>query len=175
VTELRVISVDPGIAEDSCGFARVGVDGHRRTLVDYRTLWLDKLDTAEDRMRDVTMRVSDELACADLIVLEDQQPDVHHARGHANKHSARLQQLVRMLEAVALVMSKPSIVVTPRSVRTALGLPANATKVQMWNTVRLAFLKTRSDPKSLHVRDAIVLAVAGEKIWRVGQQARRSA
>lgn len=162
-----VVAIDPGLADDSCGYARLAVDGNARRLIDAHALCLDSLDAMTDRMTDVTNRVSDQLRAADLLVLEDQQPAAFVTRGRQNKHSARLQELVSMLRAVALVMSKPCVVVTPQKVRSVLGLPANATKTQCWWTVSCMFRERRAElPKSKHVRDAIVLAVVGEKIWR---------
>lgn len=165
-----VLAIDPGLSRSSCAMACVIVDGRHRAVRAAHAIMLARADDIDARMQDVTTTVADAIVGVDLLVLEDQQPAAFVAKGRQNKHSARLQELVRMLQGVALVMGKPCVVVTPQKVREVLGLKRGATKEQVWWTVSGLLGRSHGMVTSPHVRDALALAVAGEKVWSADQR-----
>lgn len=169
--ELRSYSgIDPGLA--AMGIAILRREGRCWVADVCETVRTEPKTPINDRLHTLWRN----MPSGSVLAVESQ----HHSRaGHAERGTtnAKAQMVERVMGLVwaraFMSIAEYPTEVTPAFVRKCLGLKNNATKAQV-RAVVVRIVRGIPARASEHAIDAVAIAIAGERMAKVGKLARRS-
>jgi Holliday junction resolvasome RuvABC endonuclease subunit len=160
---LMCVGADPGFAH--LGVGTLLRDGGGWHYVASQHVETTPRDSDDERMRVLWKWL--ELVNGDLFVYESQD-DVLAAMHRLEQRNARsdlVRDVIGLFRARAFSCGAELVSVTPREMRQAMNLPAQATKHEMRHVLQ-QIVKDLPPDLSLHATDALVAAITGERKWR---------
>lgn len=159
-----VSAADPGFAH--LGLGTLIRDHRGWSYVSSEIVETDTSDgDVDDRMRALWVPIS--TLDGELFVYEDQDgvlSAMHHL-GHRNSKSDLVRDVVGLFRGRAFALDAALVSVTPGEMRGGLNLPPTAKKDHM-RRVLAQIVKDLPEGLSMHVTDALVAAIVGERKWR---------
>jgi crossover junction endodeoxyribonuclease RuvC len=161
-----VMGFDPGLA--SLGSARLNRMGSTYRCHHAGTYRTGARLSDDERYALLWERIVETSAGCTVIAVESQHNAwaAKQATGETNANAVKVREVVGMLRARAYQLGARLVMVTPREVRKALGLPAGASKARvrfMVEHVVTGWPSTMSE----HAADALAIGVCGERMARM--------
>jgi Holliday junction resolvasome RuvABC endonuclease subunit len=153
------------------GFAHLGLGTLLRDNRGWRYVTSEIVDTSPiDGDDDERMRIlwrSIEMLEGEVIAYEkqDQVLAAMQRLGHRNSRSDLVRDVMGLIRGRAFSLGAALIPVTPREMRSHLNLSSNATKQDM-RRVLAQIVKDLPEGLSIHVTDALVATIVGERKYR---------
>jgi crossover junction endodeoxyribonuclease RuvC len=161
-----IASFDPGLA--SLGSARVNRMGSTYRCHHAGTYRTGSSLSDDERFALLWERIVENSAGCTVIAVESQHNAwaAKQATGETNASAVKVREVVGMLRARAYQIGARLVMVTPREIRKALGLPSGAKKDQVRAMIE-RMVTGLPKVMSEHACDALAIGVCGERMARM--------